>query len=381
MQKNTKHFVFISTLYGSWGGSEELWSKTALHCLQNKHKVSVIGFKQEETPTHIQRLIEAGANYHTLPNESLIGRSSLLQKIVYRFVLKNNNHLGKLINQIRPTKIIVNQGGNLNAVLDSQIRNFLLNTSHNYILTVRLARRFGTEANELIDATKRIFAKAQHIVFAAKNNLIATEQQVQIKHENGIVLQSPLKLKTKKYVPYPNSDVKNFACVARLDVDFKGQDILIRTLSTKKWKSRSWQLNFYGKGHDLEFLESLARFNKIEHKVKFWGHVENLTEVWSQNHIHILPSIEEGSPIALMESMVCGRTAVVTNVGGNVELIHDNKTGFVAKAPTIELLDNALEEAWQNNAQWENMGKSAHQWAKVNLDPNPDQTFYQLLVE
>ena len=54
-------------------------------------------------------------------------------------------------------------------------------------------------------------------------------------------------------------------------------------------------------------------------------------------------------PLALVEAMLCGRTAVVTDVGGNAEWIEDGETGFVAEAATAKSFGAALKErGWPN---------------------------------
>ena len=81
-------------------------------------------------------------------------------------------------------------------------------------------------------------------------------------------------------------------------------------------------------------LRRLAGMLQLD-QVHFRGHVANIKEVWEQNHLLVLPSRYEGLPLALVESMWCGRPAVVTEVAGNTEVCVDNVTGFVAPAPTV----------------------------------------------
>src|SRR5437763_3000966 len=48
--------------------------------------------------------------------------------------------------------------------------------------------------------------------------------------------------------------------------------------------------------------------------------------------------------------ILCARPAIVTNVGGNAELLEDGRSGFVAPAPTIKHLNEAMERAWDRRA-------------------------------
>jgi glycosyltransferase involved in cell wall biosynthesis len=108
--------------------------------------------------------------------------------------------------------------------------------------------------------------------------------------------------------------------------------------------------------------------------VEFTGYSNELEEVWSQHHALVLPSRFEGMPLALVEAMLCGRAGIVTDVGGNRELVRDGVNGFLAKAPTVELLDEAMNRAWENRGRLREMGCMAasdiRQW--VSQDPSED---------
>jgi glycosyltransferase involved in cell wall biosynthesis len=82
-------------------------------------------------------------------------------------------------------------------------------------------------------------------------------------------------------------------------------------------------------------------------------------DVWREHHALALPSRSEGLPLALLEAMLCGRPAVVTDVGGNAEAITDGVSGFLADAPTVGAFDEALERAWERRADWSRMGRAA----------------------
>ena len=49
------------------------------------------------------------------------------------------------------------------------------------------------------------------------------------------------------------------ASVARLDIRYKGQDILLEVLAGHAWRDRSWRLRIYGRGPDLALLGGPGR--------------------------------------------------------------------------------------------------------------------------
>ena len=72
--------------------------------------------------------------------------------------------------------------------------------------------------------------------------------------------------------------------------------------------------------------------------------------------------------------MLCGRPGIVTDVAGHRELIRDGVNGFLAKAPTVELLDEAMNRAWDARRRLQDIGSAAardvRQW--VSADPAED---------
>jgi glycosyltransferase involved in cell wall biosynthesis len=108
--------------------------------------------------------------------------------------------------------------------------------------------------------------------------------------------------------------------------------------------------------------------------IKFAGFVNDIEKLWSEHHALVLPSRFEGMPLVVVEAMLCGRPCIATDVGGNRELIRDGINGFLAKAPTVELLDEAMNHAWDARHNLMDMGKAAatdvRRW--VSKDPSED---------
>jgi glycosyltransferase involved in cell wall biosynthesis len=78
--------------------------------------------------------------------------------------------------------------------------------------------------------------------------------------------------------------------------------------------------------------------------------------------------------------MLCARPAVVTNVAGNPEVIEDGQTGFVAAAPTVGHLDEAMERAWRHRGNWRAMGVEAARQIRRLVPPDPAGEFVKELM-
>lgn len=125
-------------------------------------------------------------------------------------------------------------------------------------------------------------------------------------------------------------------------------------------------------------VNKLVKYFKLDNVIMS-GHIKP-SEIWRVNHALILTSRYEGLPLALIEAMLCRRTAIVTNVSGNPEVILDNETAFLAKAPTPEFVDEAMERAWDRRTEWKEIGERACKHIKTIVPEDPVDSFYRQIV-
>jgi glycosyltransferase involved in cell wall biosynthesis len=211
--------------------------------------------------------------------------------------------------------------------------------------------------------------------FVSQENLQAARRQFATPLRRGKVIRNPFKVRYDACPPWPgnSSDELFVACVARLDAGQKAQDVLIQVMGLPHWRSRNVHVAFVGSGLNEHSLRHLVRVSEVTN-VEFVGFVDDIEQLWSRHHALVLPSRFEGMPLSLVEAMLCGRPCIVTDVGGNRELVRDGINGFLAKAPTVELLDEAMNRAWENRHRLREMGEQAatdvRRW--VSADPVED---------
>ncbi len=375
--------IFISTMDGcSWGGSEFLWSECAKQALQDGHDIYVsICDRSIDTPV-IQQIASAGAKiiartgYQRQP--SIILRA--LRKLATFFRKNIGVSAYQKIFDIRPDVICISQCSACDIGYFSDLASLAIDSNIPYISICQ----HNTDL-DLADTNRQIikdyFHHAQKVLFVSQSNLNLARRQIADCLPNAELIQNPVNLMTLEAIePFPDTSTIEFASVARLNVFNKGQDILFEALSAQQWKNRNWQCNLYGSGEDLTYLQNLACSYKIEDKIKFQGHVKDVRKIWAKNHILVLPSRAEGTPLALIESMLCARPSIVTDIGGNTEWIVEGENGFIADATTTASFQSALERAWQNRHKWEEMGHMAHDSAMIRLDTNPGKTLLQYLT-
>jgi glycosyltransferase involved in cell wall biosynthesis len=79
--------------------------------------------------------------------------------------------------------------------------------------------------------------------------------------------------------------------------------------------------------------------------------------------------------------MLSGRVPIVTDVGGNTEVVVDGATGYLAAAPTEDALDDAMERAWNERHRWRAIGEAAGARIRMLVPREPERCFAQHLVE
>ena len=99
-------------------------------------------------------------------------------------------------------------------------------------------------------------------------------------------------------------------------------------------------------------LKKIIAENELEKKVIFLGPVYDLSkkiDLINSSQIYVLPSTWEGFPQSLIEAMSLGRCIIGSDCEGNMEVLDDEKTGFLFKIGDVEELAEKLEYCLSNN--------------------------------
>jgi|SRR5271166_2807310 len=351
----------ISLCKAPWGGSEELWAATALKALEAGHEVFVSVFGWTNDPPKLRELKVRGARILRRHNPDLQIQESFGAASSYRDLFKTN-----------PDVILVNQCGSFDVLWLTDLLELLSVTPIPFVLICQCNEGLPVLTN--VYSRKHvcnIFSRAFRVLFVSNQNRVDAERQLARKICNSAVVLNPVNLSDRSYLTWPESRTARFASVARMEAMWKGQDVLIEALSAHQWKQRDWRLTLYGSGSDEGYLRSLVDFFGLQEHITFAGHLNDVRTIWAREQVLVMISRAEGTPLALVEAMLCGRPAIVSDVGGNQEWVTEGQTGFVAEAPAIRLARAALERAWSARQSWNAMGTQAHQSATARIsDPN-----------
>ena len=369
---SNKRVVFISSFIPD-AASEELWSRTAVDLAGQGFSVSasVAGWP----PHHwrVQNLKAAGIHVQSRPTHYTLWKRGW-HYIFSRGTPKAAIEVEKLLRTGLPKLVVFSEPFayppiELLELCVSKNLPFVTIANGNYEET------WPFDVNA--DRYRNAFTVALRCYFVSKANLRLTEKQIGCELSNAEVVWSQYNVDFNASPAWPTSRLEGelrFACVARLDPNTKGQDILLEALATPVWTTRPWHLTLYGEGPRRNSLERLITRLGLSNRVTFAGHV-NVEEIWSTNQVLIMPSRYEGLPLSIVEAMLCGRPVLATDVGGNSEIIVDGLTGFLAEAPTVAIVARALERLWANRSDLENMGKASAKRIRELVPADPIREF------
>ncbi len=77
-------------------------------------------------------------------------------------------------------------------------------------------------------------------------------------------------------------------------------------------------------------------------KFRFLGYRRNIRQLMSGFDVFVLPSVYEGLPISLLESMALGKPAVVTAVGGNADVVENGVSGILVPPSDVNALAQGI---------------------------------------
>lgn len=156
---------------------------------------------------------------------------------------------------------------------------------------------------------------------------------------------NPDEFKTPSDVP----SNKDLVCVGRI-CKAKAQVLLVDAIGEIAKRHPDVRLMLIGDGDQRPAVEAKIAQLKLENHIELagWKQNDDVREALVQSRALILPSLAEGLPIVIMESLALGRPVLTTEVYGIPELV-DASCGWLAqpgdKETLVQCLDALLSKA------------------------------------
>lgn len=131
-----------------------------------------------------------------------------------------------------------------------------------------------------------------------------------------------------------------------------------------------------GSGPEEKEIKSLIKNYKLESFVEMVGWINDneKEEFISSSQIFILPSYNEGLPMAILEAMSYGVPVISTDVGSISEVVINDYTGVLIKKSDSKLISEAIKELIKDKKIWE---KYSHSCKKIINDKFNDEEYFK----
>lgn len=175
-----------------------------------------------------------------------------------------------------------------------------------------------------------------------------TDALVTINTEDFVRAKSKFKAKNTYYIHGIGIDLSKFSCNEELrrqkrkDLGVADDEIMLLSVAelTKRKnlqvairafaKSNNAKIKYFvrGVGELHDYFVDLIKELGVEDKVFLLGYGKDIPQMCCAADVFVFPTLQEGLPVALMESMACGLPVICSDIRGNEDLIDGVDDGF-----------------------------------------------------
>ncbi len=132
-----------------------------------------------------------------------------------------------------------------------------------------------------------------------------------------------------------------FGTVARLD-PIKNHELMLRAFADFLKKGLNASLLIVGDGPERARNESLVKeLNLIDHVIHA-GFQSDPAAYFELIDVFLLPSLSEGTSMTLLQALATGRPSIVSDAGGNPEIVRHEVSGLVFPSGSLQELTSAM---------------------------------------
>ncbi len=139
-----------------------------------------------------------------------------------------------------------------------------------------------------------------------------------------------------------SDDALVLGTLSRLD-SIKNQRMMLLALHRLRESVPHAVLLLAGDGPERHALVELTAELGLQRHVFFAGFISDIADHLDSMDIFLLTSFSEGTSMTLLEAMSLQKPIVATRVGGNIEVIDDQKTGVLIESDDTDALVAAVE--------------------------------------
>lgn len=179
---------------------------------------------------------------------------------------------------------------------------------------------------------------------------------------DSITIYNPLSFETVNKV---TCNKHKILCVARLEMEQKGLDLLIDAFSKIAHKVPDWSLIIVGEGKDKKILQEKINEVKLQKRIIIKPHKDNIIDYYLDASLFVSSSRWEGFGLVITEAMECGLPVLAFDNTGPREILSENNTGILVERNNVKKLSEEMYNLITNNKKMKLLSKKSLERVEV----------------
>jgi glycosyltransferase involved in cell wall biosynthesis len=150
----------------------------------------------------------------------------------------------------------------------------------------------------------------------------------------------------------------------------KGHAYLLNALAAIKQDVANIHVLIVGDGPERENIEHLIAKLNLTDIVTLLGRRSDIGNILAATDVFVLPSLNEGLPMSLLEAMACGKPSIATYVGDINKCIVDQQSGILVKPKDSDALSGAIKTLYSDSKLRDKLGSAAASLIQRNFSNN-----------
>ncbi len=158
---------------------------------------------------------------------------------------------------------------------------------------------------------------------------------------------------------------KLIGTVGRL-VPIKNIELLIKSFAVIREQNQNVHLCIGGDGPERENLQQLVSELGLNDCIHFLGWVHDVKEFYAGIDVYAISSLNEGTPVTILEAMASRVPVVATAVGGVPDLIRNRENGLLCDSNNVDGMARAIGTVFENADLAKKLCDSAFEFVRQN---------------
>ena len=179
---------------------------------------------------------------------------------------------------------------------------------------------------------------------------------------------SALRIEKRRQLSVSEDDII-IGYVGRLSRE-KGIEYLIKAGAILKEKNKSFKIWIIGDGKERKELEKVSSKMMLQDFILFTGFLSDVERWFPAMDVFVLPSLTEGTPMALLEAMSHGLPVIASKVGGVPDIIKSGANGLLVRPGNAHEIADAICMLYEDENLRLKLGREARVTAQIQYGVN-----------